>query len=112
MGCNVIGRLTEAVPRLLGIGVISFRILKAVPGGPLAAYEANPDVSQLDLARLEHEFGLDQPLPLQYVTWLSRFLVGDWGYSYAQHLPVLMLIGERLPHTIYLLHILSFSLLL
>ena len=103
MGRYVLRRLIWAVPLLLGISVISFLLLKAVPGGPLAAYEANPDVSPADLQRLEHEFGLDQPLPLQYAQWLSRFVTGDWGYSIAQHLPVTQLIGERIPNTIYLM---------
>src|SRR5689334_3875312 len=103
MGRYVLRRLVWAVPLLLGISVITFLIVKAVPGGPLAAYEANPDVSPADLQRLEHEFGLDQPLPLQYVQWFGRFVTGDWGYSIAQHLPVTQLIGERIPNTIYLM---------
>jgi peptide/nickel transport system permease protein len=37
------------------------------------------------------------------LTWLARFIVGDWGYSLASHQPVLALIGERLPNTIYLM---------
>jgi peptide/nickel transport system permease protein len=105
MGRYVARRLIMAVPLLLGISVISFMLLKAVPGGPLAAYEANPDVTPADLARLEHEFGLDQPLPVQYISWLGRFVSGDWGYSIAQHLPVRMLILERLPNTMYLMSI-------
>ena len=103
MGRYVLRRLVWAVPLLLGISAIVFLLLKAVPGGPLAAYEANPDVSPADLQRLEHEFGLDQPLPLQYATWLGRFVTGDWGYSIAQHLPVTQLIGERLVNTAYLM---------
>ena len=105
MGRYVLRRLVWAVPLLLGISVFVFLLLKAVPGGPLAAYEANPDVSPADLARLEHEFGLDQPLPLQYLQWLGRFVTGDWGYSIAQHLPVTQLIGERLVNTVYLMSI-------
>ena len=103
MGRYVLRRLIWAVPLLLGISVITFLILKAVPGGPLAAYEANPDVTPADLARLEREFGLDQPVPLQYLQWLQRFVTGDWGYSIAQHLPVTQLISERLINTIYLM---------
>src|SRR6266849_5451558 len=103
MNRYILRRLFQAVPLLLGISVASFAILKAVPGGPLAAYEASPDLTDDDIRRLEHSMGLDQPLPVQYINWLSRFLVGDWGYSFVSHQPVLGLIGERLPNTVYLM---------
>src|SRR2546428_9392172 len=103
MGTYIARRLIQALPLLLGISVVSFAILKAVPGGPLAAYESNPNVTDEDLRRLEHTFGLDQPLPVQYLGWLGKFLVGDWGYSFVSHQPVLGLIGERLPNTVYLM---------
>jgi peptide/nickel transport system permease protein len=99
----ILRRLLQAVPLLLGISVASFAILKAVPGGPLAAYEASPDITDEDIRRLEHAFGLDQPVPIQYLNWLGRFVVGDWGYSFVSHQPVLGLIGERLPNTVYLM---------
>ncbi len=105
MGRYVLRRLVVAVPLLLGISVISFLILKSVPGGPLAAYENNPSVTPADIARLEHEFGLDRPLYEQYASWLARFVMGDWGFSHATHLPVLQLIGERLPNTVYLMSV-------
>src|SRR2546422_4111795 len=99
----ILRRLLQALPLLLGISVASFAILKAVPGGPLAAYEASPDINDEDIRRLEHAFGLDQPVPIQYLSWLGRFVVGDWGYSFVSHQPVLGLIGERLPNTVYLM---------
>jgi peptide/nickel transport system permease protein len=103
MGRYVLRRLIQAIPLILGITVIAFVILKVTPGGPLAAYEANPDFSPADLQRLEHELGLDQPVPVQYVQWLGRFLGGDWGYSFATSQPVLSMIGQRLPNTLWLM---------
>ncbi|MDE3111866.1 MAG: ABC transporter permease [Chloroflexota bacterium] len=103
MGRYVLRRLVQSVPLLLGISVIVFAILKAVPGGPLALYESTPGITDEDIRRLEHSFGLDQPLPVQYVTWLGKFVTGDWGYSLVQHQPVLSLILERLPNTLYLM---------
>ena len=96
-------RLIGAVPLLLAITAVLFGIMKSVPGGPLAIYEGTPGMTDEDMARLEHAFGLDQPLPIQYVSWLGRFLAGDWGYSIIQHQPVLGLIGERLPNTMLLM---------
>jgi peptide/nickel transport system permease protein len=103
MGRYVVRRLLQALPLLLAISAVSFTILKVTPGGPLAAYEGNPNFTDADRERLEHAFGLDQPIPIQYIAWLGQFLTGDWGYSFAAHQPVLMLIGERLPNTVYLM---------
>jgi len=103
VGRYVARRLIQAVPLLLAISAVSFAILKVTPGGPLAAYEGNPDFTDDDRKRLEAAFGIDQPIPLQYVAWLQRFLTGDWGTSFASHLPVLDLILERLPNTVYLM---------
>jgi len=103
VGRYIVRRLLQALPLLLAISAVAFAILKAQPGGPLAAYEGNPDFTEADRLRLEHAFGLDQPLPLQYLTWLGSFVRLDWGYSFASHQPVLVLIGERLPNTLYLM---------
>jgi peptide/nickel transport system permease protein len=102
VGRYVARRLIQAIPLLLGISVISFAILKAVPGGPTAAYEGNPYFTDEDLRRLEAAFGLDQPIHVQYVNWFTHFIQGDWGYSYSGGQPVLQLIFERLPNTLYL----------
>lgn len=105
MGRYILRRLVQALPLLLGISVAAFAILRAIPGGPLSAYENNPNITQADIERLERAFGLDRPIPEQYLSWLGRFLTGDWGYSYASHLPVLQLIGERFPNTLYLMSV-------
>lgn len=103
MGRYIVRRVIQAVPLLLGISVVSFAILRAVPGGPLSAYENNPYVTDEDLERLARAFGLDRPLHEQYLVWLGKFVTLDWGYSYAAHLPVLQMIGERLVATAYLM---------
>ncbi len=103
MGRYILRRLVQAIPLLLGISVASFLILNAVPGGPLSVYENSPSITPADLQRLEHALGLDQPIPIRYVSWLQKFVAGDWGYSYATHLPVLRMIGERLPNTLQLM---------
>ena len=103
MGRFVLRRLLQALPLLIAISAVSFAILKLTPGGPLAAYEGNPLFTDEDRKRLEHAFGIDQPVPLQYLSWLGQFVRGDWGYSFASHQPVLALVAERLPNTIYLM---------
>jgi peptide/nickel transport system permease protein len=103
MGWFVTRRFAQALPVLVGITVISFLIVNAVPGGPLTVYENSPNISPEDITRLEHTLGLDQPLHIRYLSWLGHFLTGDWGFSYATHRPVLEMIRERLPNTLYLM---------
>lgn len=105
-------RLLQAVPLLWLISVVVFTLLHAIPGGPMAAYENNPNITAEDLARLEHELGLDAPLYVQYVNWLKAIVQGDWGYSLASKRPVLVEIGDRLPNTIYLMGIATLATLL
>jgi len=96
-------RLAQAVPLLLVISVIVFSLLHAAPGGPLAIYLENPNVRPEDIARLERSLGLDRPLPIQYLSWLKGFVVGDWGFSYADGRPVTVRLGERIPATLELM---------
>lgn len=99
----ILRRLLQAIPLLLGISLVSFFIMRLAPGGPLAGYLANPKVSPADVARLEHLWGLDQPLYIQYFKWLWSMLHGDWGMSYRTGRPVLNLILGRLPATLSLM---------
>lgn len=100
---RVVGRrLLQAVPLLLLVSGIVFALLQAVPGGPLAAYLENPNVRPEDIARLRTAYGLDRPLPVQYLSWLGAFVRGDWGVSFTDGRPVLTRIAERLPATLEL----------
>src|SRR5207245_4638288 len=103
MGAYVLRRLLQAVPLLWLISLMVFILLHVIPGGPMAAYENNPDMTAEDLHRLEHDLGLDAPLHVQYVRWLAALVHGDWGYSLASKRPVLVEIGDRLPNTVYLM---------
>ena len=102
-------RLLSAIPVMFIITFATFVLMQMLPGGPLAAYENNPEISQEDIQRLRHEMGLDRPIPVQYWAWLKNFVRGDWGYSFATKRPVLQEIWDRLPNTVYLT---GFSLIL
>ncbi len=95
-------RLLSAIPVMFIITFATFVLMQMLPGGPLAAYENNPEISQEDIERLRREMGLDRPIPVQYWAWLKNFVRGDWGYSFATKRPVLVEIWDRLPNTIYL----------
>jgi peptide/nickel transport system permease protein len=83
--------------------VILFYILHNAPGGPLAPYLQNPHITQADIIRLKHNFGLDRPVYVQYFAWLGKVLTGDLGYSTSNSEPVLTAILERLPATLLLI---------
>ena len=103
MSKYLIRRILQAIPLLFGISLISFVMMRIMPGGPLAGYLMNPKVTPADVARLERLWGLDQPIIIQYWRWLISMLRGDWGWSYKTGLPVLEMIFNRLPNTILLM---------
>jgi peptide/nickel transport system permease protein len=74
-----------------------------MPGGPLAPYLSNPHITPADIARLKHNLGMDQPVPIQYLKWLGHVLTGDMGYSTSNSEPVFQAIVERIPATLELM---------
>jgi peptide/nickel transport system permease protein len=60
-------------------------------------------MTEADLRALEERFGLNDPIPVRYVKWLTTLLRGDLGYSLVTHQPVALMIGDRLPNTLYLM---------
>jgi peptide/nickel transport system permease protein len=89
------------VPLLLIISFIAFAIVQAT-GDPLAAYTVDASLTSDDIARLRARYGLDQPMPLQYLSWLGNMLTGDWGTSYYTRENVVDMVLDRLPNTLIL----------
>jgi peptide/nickel transport system permease protein len=106
----VIRRLLQAIPLLLIVSFIAFAIVQAT-GDPLAAYTVDASLTSEDIARLRTQYGLDQPMPLQYVSWLGNLLTGNWGTSYYTRENVVDMILDRLPNTLLLVGI-SYSVIL
>jgi peptide/nickel transport system permease protein len=96
-------RTLQAIPLLIAISVILYGILYNMPGGPLAPYLQNPHITPADIARLKHNLGMDQPVPIQYLKWLGHILTGDMGYSTSNSEPVLQALLERLGATLELM---------
>ncbi len=85
------------------ISVLLFLLLHAAPGGPLGPYLQNPHITAADIKRLEHNFGLDRPIYVQYLGWLGKVVSGDLGYSTSNSESVVQAIGERIPATLLLM---------
>jgi peptide/nickel transport system permease protein len=94
-------RLLAAVPLLLAISILCFALLHMAPGGPLGG--GDPRQQRADRERLERVFGLDAPLPVQYVRWLGRVVRLDLGHSLVTGEPVTQMIAARLPATLELM---------
>ncbi len=101
MASYVIRRILLTLVVLLGVSLMSFALIHLIPGDP-AQVILGLDTSPEELTRLRTLLGLDQPLAVQYMRYLSDVLQGRLGDSIFQHEPVSKLIGERLPATIEL----------
>ncbi len=101
-------RVLGAVPLLLGVATLIFFVLHLAPGDPTAAL-FSPNVSREVIDQTRRNFGLDQPLPIQYVRWLGALVTGDFGTSFAQGRPVADILKSALPNTLMLT---SFTLVL
>src|SRR3954470_8532473 len=101
MGRYLALRLLGAVPTLIGVSVLTFLFIRLIPGDAIAArLGTSTALTPQQLASLRAYFGLDQPLALQFWTWLSSLLHGDAGYSIRTGRPVFDEIAERLPATL------------
>jgi peptide/nickel transport system permease protein len=96
-------RLLIAIPSLLGISVVVFTVLALAPGDPFSELATNPNVPPEVQMALRAKFGLDDPVPIRYLHWLSTMLYGDWGFSFANRVDVSTLILQRLPATLLVL---------
>lgn len=103
MGTYIIRRLLGMIPMLFAITVFIFLMMHAAPGNAIDSI-INPKIK--DLAQLKHQLevanGLNQPLYVQYGTWIWNFVRGDWGYSFAQQVPVTHLVLPALVNTLIL----------
>jgi peptide/nickel transport system permease protein len=101
MGTYIIRRLLGIIPLLLGITLLSFFMIHLAPGKPSVLQESmNPKISLEVRNRLEKLYGLDKPLPAQYLLWLQRLLKLDFGRSLGDDRPVIEKINERIPVTL------------
>ena len=97
----IVRRLLWGVVVLISVGIVTFVLIYILPADP-ARVIAGPRASADAVARIAHQLGLDQPLPAQLATYLSRAVTGDLGHSFSQNQDVLPLILSRFPATLQL----------
>jgi ABC-type dipeptide/oligopeptide/nickel transport system permease component len=101
-------RLLFLAPQMIGIILIGFILIKAVPGDP-ATLMLGPMASADSIAKLRTDLGLDKPIPAQFVIYLQKLVHGDFGTSWQTTQPVLDDLKIRFPAT---LELVTFGLLL
>ncbi|MHC0039074.1 ABC transporter permease [Pseudoneobacillus sp. C159] len=94
-------RLLQAIPILIGITIMTFSIMQLAPGNPMQTM-INPKISAEEMARAQENLGMNEPLYIQYFTWLKEIVQGNLGYTVKTGQPVGQLILDRLPATLLL----------
>ena len=99
----IVRRVVLMIPVLLGVTLVTFIIVRSIPGDPVQVMlgvdrRATPE----QIAAIRTSYGLDQPLPVQYVRWLGHVIQGDLGQSLRSRRPLTDELGLRLPVTIQL----------
>jgi peptide/nickel transport system permease protein len=127
MAVYITRRLIQTIGMLFLLSIVLFALVNLAPGGPLAGQGQSRHVSPEKVVLLKRQFGLDKPLPTQYLIWLvgndwmkvdadgdgieesfgtrQGILRGDFGFSFRSRQPVLTEIGQKLPNTVYLMSI-------
>jgi peptide/nickel transport system permease protein len=127
MTAYIARRLIQTIGLLFLLSIVLFALVNLAPGGPLAGHGQSRHIDPAKIELLKRQFGLDKPLPTQYLIWLvgnnwmkvdlngdgiaesygtrKGILRGDFGFSFRTRNPVIEEIGQRLPNTIYLMSI-------
>lgn len=94
-------RLIQSIFILIGISILTFTITRLAPGGPETLIE-DPNVSPQYLEQLRESYGLNDPIPVQYLKWVRNMVTLDFGRSFEDNRQVTSKIVERMPATFQL----------
>jgi peptide/nickel transport system permease protein len=98
----ILRRLLYAIPTLLGISIITFVIVRLAPGDPIRLYTFGSRATNEDIEALRHVYGLDLPMPIQYINWLGDVIHGNFGQSFIYHQDAAALFMQYIPNTLQL----------
>ena len=101
MTAYIFRRLLYILPISIGVTIMIFALVHIAPGDPLNAVVA-PDAPAETVEELRIAYGFDKPLPVQYLIWLKRAVVGDFGVSIATGRPVAGALVRAIPNTLML----------
>ena len=98
----IVKRILQAIPMIFVISIVSFILIRLAPGDPVTAL-ISPESSLQDIEKIRENMGLNDNYAVQYIRWGKAILNGNFGYSFANHRPVLEQIIERIPATLLLM---------
>jgi peptide/nickel transport system permease protein len=98
----VVRRLAHAFLVFVGVSLLTFLLLELAPGDFFNDLLLNLQTSPETVAAMRAQYGLDRSLPVRYGMWLRSVATGEWGYSFAYHLPVFPLLWARAKNTLLL----------
>jgi peptide/nickel transport system permease protein len=95
-------RLLSSVPALLGVLVLTFLLMRVLPGDPAVFFASGPSAGKAEIENLRHQMGLDRPIPEQLVRYLADVARGNLGRSLTTGQPVVTDLRQRLPASLEL----------
>jgi peptide/nickel transport system permease protein len=95
-------RLVSSIPALLGVVIVTFVLMRVLPGDPAVFFASGPSAGQAEIDNLRHKMGLDQPVPVQLVRYLGDVATGNLGRSLTTGQPVTSDMERRLPASLEL----------
>ena len=99
------GRLVQAVVIVAIVATITFALIHLAPGDPFSAVMDNPNVNERVRTTLRAQYGLDRPLPEQFVRYIGQLARGQLGWSFSHDRPVREVLATALPNTLLLMTI-------
>jgi peptide/nickel transport system permease protein len=105
----LLGRLLQIAVVVVLVATITFFLLHLAPGDPFGVALENPSVTEAVRAHWRESYGLDRPLPEQYVKYVANIARGDLGWSISLQRPVADELRDKLPNTIYLMALALFA---
>lgn len=97
---TVLRKFVTLIPTVLLVSLLTFLLTSLLPGDPALQVLGAAEPTEEAIAAVREDLGLDDPLPVRYLSWLNDIRQGDFGRSYRTRQPVLEAITERLPVTL------------
>jgi len=101
----LLGRIAQALVVVVIVATIAFFLIHLAPGDPFAQAMENPKITEAVRAQWREAYGLDRPIPEQYLKYLSNVARGDLGFSFSRQRPVSDVLQSALPKTLLLMSI-------
>ena len=95
-------RLLASIPALLGVVIVTFTLMRVLPGDPATFFASGPGAGKAEIEELRRTMGLDKPIPVQLFRYLGEIARGDFGRSMTTGQPVVVDIQRRLPASLEL----------